>query len=121
MATNSPTDPRTLSAWGQSVGVSRGALRVWCTAAHVQARSCLDLLRVLRAIVLSGNRGWDLFSALDVVDERSLVRLLNRGGMRELSRSEKPPPVSDFLTAQRFVENPQVVQAVLRRLNENPG
>jgi hypothetical protein len=107
IATSSPTDLRTRSAWGQRVGVSRGALRAWCTAAHVQARSCLDFLRVLRAVVLSEPRAWDLFSTLDVVDERSLIRLLDRGGVRELSRSEKAPTIDEFMTVQRFQKTPR--------------
>jgi hypothetical protein len=120
-ATSSPTDPRTLAAWGQRVGVSRGALRVWCKAARVSARSSLDFLRVLRAVILSENQTWDLFSTLDVVDERSLIRLLDRGGVRELSRSAKPPTVHEFLIGQRFLDNPEVVQAVSRRLNGDGG
>jgi hypothetical protein len=116
-ATRSPTDPRTLAAWGLGVGVSRGALRVWCKAAGVSARSCLDFLRVLRVVLLSENHTWDLFSTLDVVDERSLIRLLDRGCVRELSRSEKPPSVDEFLAVQRFLDNHQVIHAVSSRLN----
>jgi hypothetical protein len=118
VATSSPTDPRTLAAWGQAIGVSRGALRVWCQAAGVPARSCLDFVRVLRAVILSQNHAWDLFGTLDVVDKRSLIRLLDRGEVPELSRSEKPPTVDQFLTDQKFLQNPQVVQSVSRRLNE---
>jgi hypothetical protein len=92
---------------------------MWCTAAHVQARSCLDFLRVLRAILLSEQRAWDPLSTLDIVDERSLMRLLDRGGVRELSRTEKAPTVDEFLTVQRFLESRQVVQAVSRRLNSS--
>jgi len=117
LATSSPTDPRTLAAWGARIGVSRGALRVWCKAAHVQARSCLDFLRVLRAVMLSRNEACDLLSALDVVDERSLIRLLDRGGLRQLSAGQKPTTVEQFLATQRFLENPQLVRAVSRRLN----
>jgi len=117
VATGSPGDPRTLTLWGQTVGVSRGALRVWCAAARVPARSCLDFVRVLRAVILASNQPWDLFSTLDVVDRRSLLRLLDRGGLRELVRSEQPPTVTEFLTIQRFLENPQVVEAVSRHLN----
>jgi hypothetical protein len=89
---------------------------MWCMAAHVQARSCLDFLRVLRAILVSEQGAWDPFSTLDIVDERSLMRLLDRGGVRELSRSEKGPTVDEFLTVQRFLESRQVVQAVSHRL-----
>lgn len=119
LATESPADPRTLNAWGQSVGVSRGALRVWCNAAGVPARSCLDFLRVLRAVILSQNQTWDLLSILDVVDKRSLFQLLDRGGVRQLYR-EEAPGVADFLAAQRFIENEQVLEAVSRRLNASP-
>jgi hypothetical protein len=116
LATNSPGDPRTLTAWGQQVGVSRGALRVWCEAAGVSGRSSLDFLRVLRAVVLSRNQTWDLLSLLDVVDQRSLLKLLDRGGVRELCR-EKPPTVDEFMLRQHFLDNQDVLQAVTRRLN----
>ncbi|MEP7309058.1 MAG: hypothetical protein ABJA98_26435 [Acidobacteriota bacterium] len=118
VATSSPSDPRTLAAWGQSVGVSRGALRVWCKAARLPARSCLDFVRVLRAVILFENQAWDLFSTLDIVDERSLVRLLERGGMRELAKCQKPPTVEEFLSGQRFLQNPHVVQALSLRLKQ---
>jgi len=115
LATKSPSDPRTLTIWGQQVGASRGALRVWCKAAGVSARSCLDFLRVLRAVIHSRHQPWDLLRLLDVVDQRSLLKLLDRGGVRELCR-EAPPTVDDFLLRQRFLDNQQVLQAVTRRL-----
>ena len=115
LATNSPSDPRTLTAWGQQAGASRGALRVWCKSAGVSARSCLDFLRVLRAVILSSHQPWDLLSLLDVVDQRSLLKLLDRGGVRELCR-EAPPTVDDYLLRQRFLDNQQILQAVARRL-----
>ena len=120
LATHAPSDPRTLTAWGQQVGVSRGALRVWCQAAGVSARSCLDFLRVLRAVVLSGTETWDLYSILDVVDQRSLLKLLDRGGVRELCRA-KSPTVHEFVALQKFLKNQQVLQAVSRRLSADHG
>lgn len=116
LATASPTDPRTLTAWGQTVGVSRGALRVWCKAAGVSARSCLDFLRVLRAVMLAQNQPWDLLSILDVVDKRSLFQLLDRGDVREMCRGEAPS-TTEFVSRQRYLDNPQVLEAVSRRLN----
>lgn len=97
--------------------MSRGALRVWCQAAGVPARSCLDFLRVLRAVMLPGDQAWDLLSMLDVVDQRSLLNLLDRGGVRELCR-EKRPTLAEFVHAQRFLTNQQLIQAVTRRLCE---
>src|SRR5262249_32937784 len=86
LAARAPADPRTLSAWGQHVGVSRGTLRVWCRAARTPARASLDFLRMLRAVQLSQNQGWDLFSVLNVIDERSIGRLLERGRLRGFLR-----------------------------------
>jgi len=92
---------------------------VWCAAARLPARSCLDFVRVLRAVILAKTQTWDLFSTLDVVDRRSLVRLLDRGGVRDLSHTAKPPTVEEFLRLQRFLNNPEVIGAVLRRLSED--
>lgn len=113
-ATDSPADPRTLNAWGQHVGVSRGALRVWCTAAGVSARSCLDFLRVLRAVLVSEREDWDLLDVLDVVDQRTLVQLLDRGGIRDMRR--RRPSVRDFLARQRFIDDERLISAVKRQL-----
>ena len=115
-ATRAPADPRTLSAWGQQVGASRGTLRVWCRAAHTPARACLDFLRLLRAVRLSQNQVWDLFSLLDVIDERSVSRLLERGAVRHFLAHTSAPSVDDFLAMQRFIERADVLEAVAKRL-----
>jgi hypothetical protein len=78
-------------------------------------------MRVLRAVILSPNRRWDPFSTLDVVDERSLIRLLDRGGVGEISRSGKAPTVTEYLKRQRYIDNPELVQAVSRHLNGKGG
>lgn len=119
LATRSARDPRTLTDWGRQVGVSRGALRVWCKAAGVSARACLDFLRVLRAVVRSRNQKLDLLSMLDVVDRRSLLNLLDRGGVRALCRDTQPT-VDEFLRRQRFFTNREVVQAARQHLDAEP-
>lgn len=118
LATHAGGDPRTLSAWGQEVGVSRGALRVWCKAAGVSARSCLDFLRILRAVVLASDSTWDLYSMLDVVDQRTLLKLLDRGNIRELCR-DASPTVKEFLASQTFLRNDDLLHAIRRRLHDD--
>lgn len=115
LGTSSPTDLRTLNAWGQHVGVSRGALRVWCTAAGAPARSCLDFLRVLRAVLLPAHEPWDLLSILDVVDQRSLTQLLDRGRVRDMRQHK--PSIGDYLARQRFIRDDRLIHAVTRRLH----
>jgi hypothetical protein len=120
VATHSSTDLRTLTAWGASIGVSRGALRVWCRTAGVQARATLDFLRILRAVIQSKDSPWNLLNALDVVDERSLDRLLIRGDLVQFRRSTRSPTLDEFMTRQRFLENPALLEAVSRRLRHHP-
>jgi len=111
-----PTDPRTLAEWSGHVGVSRGAVRAWCAAAHVQARACLDFVRVLRAVYLSDGQAWDLHGFLNVVDARSLSRLLARGALTDCLRRPHAPSVEEFLTTQRFVTKRAILRAVSARL-----
>lgn len=115
LGTRSPRDPRTLAAWGQAVGISRGALRAWCGAAGVSARSCLDFLRVLRAVTLSRALGWELLSVLDVVDRRSLGPLLKRGGVQKLLQGEQPTAM-EFMAAQQYLKNEPLLHAINRLL-----
>jgi len=115
-ATQAPTDPRTLLAWGEHIGASRGTLRVWCRAAHTPARACLDFLRLLRAVQLAQHHAWDLFGLLDVVDARSVASLLDRGGVRALLTRTTPPSIAEFMAMQSFIERPDVVRAVEQRL-----
>jgi hypothetical protein len=116
LATTSPADVRTLNAWGQRVGVSRGALRVWCQAAGVSARSCLDFMRVLRAILVADAVRWDLLSILDVVDKRTLTQLLERGNVRELCGTGRPS-VQEFLKRQEYIRDRRLVDAVALKLS----
>jgi hypothetical protein len=115
VATSSPTDVRTLNAWGQRVGVSRGALRVWCQAAGVSARSCLDFMRVLRAVLVADAGRWDLLSILDVVDKRTLTQLLERGNVRDLCGAWRPS-VHEFLKRQEYIRDRRLVDAVALKL-----
>jgi hypothetical protein len=114
----SNSDPKTLAGWGRTIGVSRGALRAWCQAAHIQPRRALDFARVLRAVVISQGQAFDLTNLLDVVDDRTVVRLLKRGGVLELEHSNSPPLPAEFISNQLFVRDDLALSAVLRLLSE---
>ena len=112
----SDSDPKTLAGWGRTLGASRGALRAWCRAAHVQPRRALDFTRVLRAVVISQGKTFDLTNLLDVVDDRTLIRLLKRGGVLELKDQKSPPSPTEFISNQIFVQEDLAISAVLRLL-----
>lgn len=88
-----PTDPTTVAAWGRRIGVSTGALRAWCRAAGMRGKASLDFARMLRAVVHARERGWDPQNVLDVVDDRTLKKLLTQSGFtaRWMPSGARPP------------------------------
>jgi hypothetical protein len=102
----SPADLRTLHEWGRFVGVSVGGLRNWCRAANLPARRSLLFARVLRAVVRQ--RGTDLTPdcLLNVVDRRSLGKLMILGGG---TGQRLPPSVEDFLQRQQLIGEPKAL------------
>jgi hypothetical protein len=88
-------DVPTVSAWSREVGMSETQLRLRCRLAGVTAKTSLDLVRVLRAVICREARGGALNDYLDVGDTRTLRRLFIRVGLREgctttSSRANKP-------------------------------
>ena len=104
---------------GDSKSVHREARCASGAARRIRRRACLDFLRMLRAVELSQNQVWDLFSLLDVIDERSVGRLLDRGGLRHFLGHTSAPSVEEFLATQRFIERTDVLLAVAKRLAAN--
>jgi hypothetical protein len=70
---------------------------------------------MLRAVVLSATTKWDLTTLLDVVDERTLRRLLARSGLRDNTTGSKS--TAHFLNAQAFVDNSLNIAAVAHELS----
>lgn len=91
--------------WGKALGVSEGALRDWCRVAKCRPKRSLDFARLLRAIVQSQDRGWAPFDLLDVVNERTMKNLFQRGGLPDLLSASAAPTLEGFLLSQRFVTN----------------
>jgi hypothetical protein len=109
-------DPKTLMAWGQAVGVSCGALRIWCRAAGVAPRDALYFCRMLRAMSLRQVEELALENILDVIDQRTLRKLLTRAGLRGNVAPSAEPNLLTFITRQTFVTNPNNIEAVLTEL-----
>lgn len=103
----SPDDPRNLESWGRFIGVSRGALRMWCKVADMRPKESLDFARLLRAVVLAQGRTWDPANFLDIVDSRSMARLLERGNLPR-SAIRTPPGVYDFILGQHIVQREEL-------------
>lgn len=115
---DSSIDPPTVASWGRVIGVSRGALRAWCRSAGVTARSSLQFARLLRAVIQSQNVEWDPFNLLDIVDERTLDKILSRAGLPKDRQAVGEISVDQFLEHQRFVERPHLIAAVRASLDQ---
>lgn len=108
-------DPRTLAAWGRAVGVSPGALKIWCRNAGVTAKDSLDLARLLRGASYAQQKGWNAYELFDIVDPRTLTRLLSRAGISALPLP--PPPV--LLVTQKLVTAPILLTALRDALSHD--
>lgn len=105
-------DPTTIDAWGRVIGASGSVIRQWCRSAGFRPKASLDFARVLRAVVLSQGRRWEIYNLLNVVDDRTMRKLFARAGMPELASRPEPPVTSVYLAEQQFVRSPQALPAI---------
>lgn len=105
----SPKDMPTLNAWGRAVGVSKGGIRNWCYTADLSPRHSLQFTRVLRAVIRQQGSSSSAEDLLDIVDRRTLAKLLKLAGG---TSKELPKSVDLFLDGQQIVPNAKAVAAV---------
>jgi CheY-like chemotaxis protein len=116
----SPRDMRTLCEWARAVAVSKGAIRNWCYTARLPARSSLQFMRVLRAIIHRGACAGAPEDLLNVVDRRTLTKLLLWAGG---TRSSLPTSIDEFFDRQRIiteVKATKIVRAALGVESQEP-
>jgi DNA-binding response OmpR family regulator len=109
---NAPEDPRTLSGWGLAIGAGEGTLRNWCRTARLSPKRSLSLARLLRALYLSGSRQWRPEQLLNVVDRRTLNRMLEQGGVNGTT----PPTIDGFLRQQTLIGDHSAVSELRKAL-----
>src|SRR5713226_9707870 len=83
---NCDADPKSLVGWSYAAGAAQGTLRGWCRTAGISAKISLDFARMLRAVLLSEHEDWEPENLLNIVDARTLTRLLGRSGIGNLPR-----------------------------------
>jgi hypothetical protein len=111
-----PDDPRTIARWAKGIGVSVSWLRAWCYAAGASPKASLDLTRVLR-LVSQGDvpDPAHILNALDIVDVRTLGRLMARGGVARLFTPARRVSVDEVLQVQTYVAKADLVAHLRQR------
>jgi ActR/RegA family two-component response regulator len=107
-------DVRTIEDWGREVGASSGTIRNWCRTAQVSARRSLLLGRLLRAVLASSRTGWHPEQLLDIVDNRTLDKILTLG---RLPKTARHIPIDDFINRQCLISDRNAVQALRRAVS----
>lgn len=116
---NSQNDLRTVSEWGHAIGAGEGTLRNWCHTARLSPKRSLSLARLLRALYLSRSRQWLPEQLLNVVDRRTLNRMLWQGGVDGTT----PPTIDGFLRKQTLIADQTAVNELRKALRSTgePG
>jgi len=114
-----PRDTRTVADWGRLIAASPGAIRTWCHMAGIPSGRSLIFARLLRAMTLHVEGSQRFENALDVVDRRTLARMIRLAGGDLVSG----PPLSmgDFLRRQSLVRDSAALQEVRCLLQEGHG
>lgn len=115
---SSKTDPKNLEGWAQCAAASTGTLRNWCRTANISPRRSLVFARLLRAVLR-----YHIYSdlpenCLDVVDMRTLSRLLAHSGSDWAPRSPAPT-VDEFLDRQTLIRDVRAIEQI-RMLIKTP-
>lgn len=109
-------DPTTIDAWGKVIGASGSVIRQWCRLAGFRPKASLDFARLLRAVVLSQGRTWEVYNLLNVMDERTMRKLFSRAGLPDAIANPQPPDTMVFLAEQQFVRSDHAVPALIALL-----
>ena len=110
---DAPSDPRTLDAWAKRIAASAGALRNWCYTARVSPRRSLLFARMLRAFLLVEHQGGRLEDVLDVVDRRTLHKMMVAVGINE---PPLPKDVWSYIDRQILVRDANALRELRRCL-----
>jgi hypothetical protein len=94
-------DASSLDAWAGLLRLRRSTLCNRCRAAGAPPRSSLSFGRLARAIRAGDALDWRPEEVLDVMDERTLRSLLERGGLAGF-RFGPRPPLAVLFTDHRF-------------------
>lgn len=107
-------DPRTLVEWGRLCGLSASSIKVRCRTAGLRPKTALDFCRLLRIVVSDepGTRDRRTLGQLDIIDERTIRRLLRRVGISSAVLTGATP--CQFLASQVLITEPDYLSVTAK-------
>jgi FixJ family two-component response regulator len=120
-AVRNSTDPKTIREWSKCAGASSGTLRNWCHTASLPAKRSLDFARVLRAVIRHGITGESPENLLNVVDSRTLIKLLSLGRGSGQATTSLPVDIDEFFRTQCWIKDSTAIAEVRRELKARGG
>ena len=112
-----PEDCKTVGDWAHEIGTSETSLRNICKFAGVKPKVALDFSRVLRAIAVSTEYGWNVHDVIDIADDRTRKQLFRRCGLDPNSCCI--PTLESFLRAQTVVTAPEGLALVFESMSQH--
>jgi len=113
---NAPTDTRTLAAWADLASVSQPVLSRRCMRVGLHAKQALDLGRLVRVIHIQ-RASQTPTEALECADERTVVSMLARAGMRKADL--RGLGIAAFLQVQQLVYDAALLEELGRALSSS--
>ena len=101
-------DPCNVSVWAAHIGMSPSALRTRCTAVQLSVKQSLDFARMLRIVIQHDGQYWRPSDSLNVVDPRTLHRLISQSGIPSAARTA--PDLESFLASQHFITDAELLR-----------
>lgn len=111
-----PRDVRNLNEWSTRCGCSLSILKNICSTVGLKSRPSLDFARLLRVVIDKTGTTPEWHEELEVLDPRTLRRLLARAG---LTVTSSVPSVREFLRSQQLVTAVSLHEALLAGLAQS--
>jgi FixJ family two-component response regulator len=109
-------DPKTQEGWSACAGSSLGTLRNWCRTEGLSARRSLIFARLLRGVIRQISDRLGPEEVLDVVDKRTLTKLIVLAGGSVGPPLALPTDVETFLQRQTLIKSDHVLQELRRQM-----
>jgi DNA-binding response OmpR family regulator len=107
-------DPKSVLPWCRGIAIAHSTLKKRCDAVRATPKDSLDFVRLLHVAIHHAGEPWNLQSWLNILDSRTARALMERVGFS--ADHPRVPDVAAFLSQQRLIGRPDLIDALRARL-----